>query len=322
MPEFKLIAGEHPELAHWHGNVGEAIALDVAGPLSHGVKTIDVLSWNVAIGLGRLAEVINKVRAGWFDGEVRRASRPFVVLVQEAYRSDVSIPEKALSGHHGGKAPKHTRADIVDIAHALGYSLRYAPSMRNGAHRSDRGNALLANVAIAHARAFPLPHVRQRRVAVSAELTGLPWLTFVSAHLDTRRARIQRQSGRRLQAGTLGRQLAAEWGTDQSLLLGADFNSYRGHREPMFRELRAAGFARLAHNGSTRHTFHARGLRMLLDHFLIRTAPESFIQAIHVTRLDESDGDRERYIFGSDHHPLLARIELAPRMRRIKRIGE
>jgi hypothetical protein len=89
----------------------------------------------------------------------------------------------------------------------------------------------------------------------------------------------------------------------------------------MFRELHHAGFVRLAHDGSTRHTFHARGLRMLLDHFLIRTAPDS-IKGIEVMRLDESPADRERHIFGSDHHPLLARIELAPRSRRIKRIGE
>ena len=321
MPEFKLIAGEHPELAHWHGNVGEAVALDLAGPLSHGVTTIDVLSWNVAIGLGQLEDVVAKVRAGWFDGEVRRASRPFVILVQEAYRSDLSVPERLMSRHHGGKAPKRPRADIVDIAQKLGFNLRYAPSMRNGRHRSDRGNAILANVSIAHARAFPLPHVRQRRVAVAVELSGLPWLTFVSAHLDTRRARIQRASGRRLQAGTLGRQLAAEWGTDQSLLLGADFNSYRGDREPMFRELQAAGFQRLAHSGPTRHTFHARGIRMLLDHFLLRNASDS-ITSMQVTRLDETSGDAGRYIFGSDHHPLLARVELAPRSRRIKRIGE
>jgi endonuclease/exonuclease/phosphatase family metal-dependent hydrolase len=280
-----------------------------------------VLSWNVAIGLGRLEEVVEKVRAGWFDGEVRRVSRPLVVLVQEAFRSDVSVPEKTLTRHHGGKAPKRARNDIVDAAQALGFSLRYAPSMRNGAHRSDRGNAILANVAIAEARAFPLPHVRQRRIVLSAQLTGLPWLSFVCAHLDTRRARIQRQSGRRHQAGTLARQLVADWGTDQSLLLGADFNSYRGEREPMFRELGAAGFLRLAHSGATRHTFHARGVRMQLDHFLIRTSPES-VKSIQVMRLDETPDDRGRYVFGSDHHPLLARIELAPRNRRIKRVGE
>ncbi len=316
MSDFKIRAGEHPELAHWHGNVGQAVALDLAGPLVRGVTAVDVLSWNVAIGLGRLAEVVARLRAGELDGDVRRANRPLIVLVQEAYRSDNSVPEAARSRHHGGKAPHRSRADIVDIAHELGLSLRYAPSMRNGAHRSDRGNAILSSVAIAHARAFPLPHVRQRRIAVAAEVNGLPFLTFVSAHLDTR-GRVEGRSGRLLQAGTLGRQLAAEWGSDQSFILGADFNSYLGAREPMFAELHQAGFLRLAHNGRTRHTFHARGLRMLLDHILIRTTPAS-ITGVHVLRLDETKSDRELAVFGSDHHPLLARIELAPRHRRIK----
>lgn len=315
--DFKVLAGQHPELEHWHGNVGEAVALDLAGPLVRGVTTIDVLSWNVAIGLGRLEDVISRLRAGAFDGEIRGANRPLVILIQEAYRSDNSIPARALSRHHGGKAPRHARSDIVELAHALGLSLRYAPSMRNGAHRSDRGNAILSSVAIAHARAFPLPHVRQRRVAVAAELGGLPMLTFSSAHLDTRRARVQRQSGRLLQAAALGKHLTEEWGSDQSLVLGADFNSYLGTREPMFAELHRAGFVRLAHNGRTRHTFHARGVRMLLDHILIRTTPAS-ISAAQVMRLDETTSDRELTIFGSDHHPLLARIDLTPRHRRIK----
>lgn len=315
--EFKLIAGEHPELEHWHGNVGDAIALDLAGPLVRGVKGIDVVSWNVAIGRGRLEEVVNKLKAGEFDGEVRRISRPLVVLVQEAYRADNTVPERALTRHTGGKSPKQFRYDIVEMAHTLGMSLRYAPSMRNGVHRSDRGNAILSTVGVAHARAFPLPHVRQRRVAVAAELQGLPWLTFVTAHLDTR-GRTQGRSGRMVQASELGRHLDSEWGTAQTIVLAADLNSYLGAREPMFRGLAEAGFRRVAHSGRSRHTFHARGLRMLLDHVLVRNAAES-ITGIRVVRLDQSAGDRDRYIFGSDHHPLLARVEFAPLQRRIRR---
>jgi endonuclease/exonuclease/phosphatase family metal-dependent hydrolase len=190
--------------------------------------------------------------------------------------------------------------------------------MRNGAHRSDRGNAILTTVGIAHARAFPLPHVRQRRVAVAAELQGLPWLTFVTAHLDTR-GRTQGRSGRMVQATELARHLDTEWGTDQTIVVGADLNSYLGGREPMFTGFRRAGFQRLALEGRPRHTFHARGLRMLLDHVLVRNAAES-VAAFKVIRLDESKDDRGRFIFGSDHHPLLARLEFAPRHRRIKRL--
>ncbi|HET9438754.1 MAG TPA: endonuclease/exonuclease/phosphatase family protein [Longimicrobiales bacterium] len=317
MSEFKLIAGEDPELKHWHGNVGEAVALDLAGPLFRNVTTLDVLSWNLAIGRARLVELVEKLKAGGFDGEVRRANRPLIILAQEAYRADNSVPAALASKHHGGHAPTRARLDIVELAHALGMSLRYAPSMRNGAHRSDRGNAVLSSVGIAHARAFPLAHVRQRRVVVSVELQGLPWLTLVTAHLDTR-GRAQGRSGRYVQATRLGEHLLAEWGTDQTLLVGADFNAYLGQREPMFRELNRAGLLRVAHEGPSRHTFHAPGLRMPLDHFLIREASDS-ITSITVTRLDETADDSGRYIFGSDHHPLLARIEFAPPNRRIKR---
>lgn len=326
--DFQLLGSftgpDHPELVSWHGNVGEALAIDLAGPLVRGVKGIDVLCWNVAIGLGRLQQVVEKLKAGEFDGEVRRLNRPLIVLVQEAYRADTTVPDQPRSSHHGGKSPRDKRADIVDIANALGMSLRYAPSMRNGRHRSDRGNAILSSVNIAHARAFPLPHVKQRRVAVAVELEGLPWLTFVTAHLDTRGglrsdpATGRYGSGRAAQARAVGDTMAGQWGTDQSVVIGADLNSLLGVREPLLRELQLAGFERLAHEGRSRHTFHAPGFRMLLDHILVRSTPAS-IASVKVQRLDESKADRERFVFGSDHHPLLARIEFAPRLRRIKR---
>src|SRR5690606_32598180 len=121
-----------------------------------------------------------------------------------------------------------------------------------------------------------------------------------------------------VQATRLGHHLLAEWGTDQTLVLGADFNAYLGQREPMFRELNRAGLQRVAHEGPSRHTFHAPGLRLPLDHVLIR-APSGTITNMRVLRLDETPDDKRRDIFGSDHHPLLARIEFAPPNRRITR---
>jgi endonuclease/exonuclease/phosphatase family metal-dependent hydrolase len=322
--DFKLLAGSHPELEHWHGNVGDAVALDLAGPLVRGVTGLDVICWNVGIGSGRLEEVVRRWKAGELDGEIRPANRPLVILAQEAFRADNTVPEQPRTSHHGGKSPGRQRIDIVEAAHALGMSLRYAPSMRNGKHRSDRGNAILSSVEIAHARSFALPHVRQRRIAVAAELQGLPWLTLVSAHLDTRgrlhgrRATLGYAAGRTAQATELGRRLEEEWGTDQTVVIGADLNSFLGTREPLMLELAGKGFRRVAHEGRSRHTFHALPLRMLLDHVLIKTASDS-IAGVRVIRLDESRADRERYIFGSDHHPLLARIEFASINRRINR---
>lgn len=315
---FTVLAGpgDHPDLEHWHGNIGEPIALDLGTPLVRKVTVLDVVTWNLAIGLGRLSDVVEKIRAGVFDGEKRPSSRPLIILVQEAYRADASIPDVIRAGYTGGKQPTGLRGDIVHAANALGFSLRYAPSMRNGRHKSDRGNAVLSSVAIAHARAFALPHVRQRRVAVAVELHGLPWLTLVSAHLDTRgrvrdtRATAQYASGRSAQAGALAQRFANEWGDDQTVVLGADLNTYFATREPLLRGLMAAGFERVPHEPPRSHTFHAPPLRMLLDHIMIR-APSPTIESVRVLRLDEDARDRGRYIFGSDHHPLLARIEIA-----------
>ena len=66
--------------------------------------------------------------------------------------------------------PRAPRADIVEVADALGLNLRYVPSMRNGADRSDRGNAILSDLPLSHAWAFELPLVLQRRVPVAATL--------------------------------------------------------------------------------------------------------------------------------------------------------
>lgn len=298
----------HPDLAHWHGNIGDPVALDLGAPLSRKAKFVDVVSWNVGIGTGRIEEVVKKLRAGEFDGEKRSSSRPLVILAQEAYRADESIPLEPKTRHTGGKSPRGSPIDIVEVARNLGLSLRYAPSMRNGRHRSDRGNAILSSVSFAHARFFPLPHVRQLRVAVAAELHGLPWLTFVTAHIDTR------GTGRSGQAARLGQRFAEEWGTDQTVLIGADLNTYRGTREPLLQGILRAGFTRIPHTPRRSHTFHAPPVRMLLDHVLVRDSEPPLID-VQVQRLDEDERDRGRYIFGSDHHPLLARVELCTQNR-------
>ena len=105
----------------------------------------------------------------------RRAPSPrrlLVVLVQEAYRSDATVP--AISSGRAGRvlvAQLKAQEDVVETAHALGLNLRYAPSMRNGALQSDRGNAILSSLPLEEAHATELPLVLQRRVAVSAAIT-------------------------------------------------------------------------------------------------------------------------------------------------------
>jgi hypothetical protein len=59
-----------------------------------------------------------------------------------------------------------------------------------------------------------------------------------------------------------------------------------------------------------RHTFHALP-RLVLDYVLIRDRPGS-IRAAKVHRLDEHPQDRGPRVFGSDHHPLLGRVDFHP----------
>jgi endonuclease/exonuclease/phosphatase family metal-dependent hydrolase len=304
----------HPELDDWRANVGAPIAVDAAPDAPARLEGIDVLCWNMAIGLGRLEALLERLRTAPFRGVGTRPERPLVVLAQEAYRADSSVPDAAGGRHHGGRTPRRVpRTDIVAEAHRLGLSLRYSPSMRNGSAASDRGNAILSTARLVDAHAFLLPYVRQRRVVVSARLAGHDGLTFISAHLDThgqaRQATPRRLGGgRAFQAAALGRALDDIAPADGTLVLGADLNTFFGMTDPAIRALVAAGMHPARRVGGWRHTFHTP-VRLLLDHVLYR-CPAGRIAQAEVVRIDEAPGDRSRGVFGSDHHPLLARIEL------------
>jgi endonuclease/exonuclease/phosphatase family metal-dependent hydrolase len=305
----------HPELDHWRANVGAPLALNGEAMAPARLEGVDVLSWNVAIGMGRLDEVLGRLRDDPGAGVGQRPERPLIVLVQEAYRTDGSVPRGTGTAHHGGRLPLAAqRRDITAVALEHSLSLRYSPSMRNGVHPSDRGNAILSTVRLDDAHAFLLPYVRQRRVAVSARLAGHPDLTFVSAHLDTHgqhRSTDDAATGRRFGGGRVAqaRALAATMtAIGGSVVLGADLNTVFGMSDPAIRELVAGGMHPARRRGNWRHTFHTP-FKLLLDHVLYRSANGRIAHA-EVTRIDEAPEDRSRGVFGSDHHPLLARIEL------------
>jgi endonuclease/exonuclease/phosphatase family metal-dependent hydrolase len=181
--------GADPRLRGWRHNAGGPVALDAPAPPDPG-RVLAVLSWNVWIGRGRLREVLARFRDGGFARMGAPADAALVVLLQEAYREDGSVPANG-SAWAPRDPPRDFRPqeDVVDVARELGLSLRYAPSMRNGTHRSDRGNAVLASVPIEDAFAFELPFVLQRRVAVAAVVSvpggsGPLRMRVASAHLD------------------------------------------------------------------------------------------------------------------------------------------
>ncbi|CAN5893476.1 hypothetical protein BH23GEM9_BH23GEM9_35020 [soil metagenome] len=303
---------QHPELEHWRANVGVPVAIDNDITAAPRIDGIDVLSWNVAIGTGRLDTVLDRLRAGAGGGAGMSPERPLIVLLQEAYRADASVPGSTGTQHHGGRLRIASgRVDIVGVAREHNLSLRYSPSMRNGLHSSDRGNAILSTVRLDDARAFLLPYVRQRRVVVSARIAGHADLSFVSAHLDTHGQPRSRGgaprfgAGRAAQAEALAAALSDVGG---SFVLGADLNTVFGMSDPAVRALVAAGLHPARRVGNWRHTFH-RPFKLLLDHVLY-ASHDRRIAHVEVTRIDEAPGDRSPAVFGSDHHPLLARIEL------------
>jgi endonuclease/exonuclease/phosphatase family metal-dependent hydrolase len=301
------------QLQHWRRNVGAPVALDLTPPgADPGLtpRSLIVLSWNLWIGRGRLREVVSRIRSGDFAEKGAHPDAPVVVLAQEVYRSDSSIPPEP--SRHVGRmlvAQMGNQEDIVETARELGMNLRYAPSMRNGAQLSDRGNAILSTLPLSDSEALELPLVLQRRVAVAAVVRlGNRRLRVMSAHLDPRGPPGHRwlgAAGRAAQAEALAASL-----DENTVILGADLNLGRGRYERAWRVLRDAGFSFGIPPATPawRHTFHALP-RLVLDYLLVRD-PGGTVQRAQVHRLDEHPRDRGPLVFGSDHHPLLARIDL------------
>ncbi len=274
------------------------------------LETLAVLGWNVWIGRGRLGELIAKVREGAFAFLGIVPDLPLVVLVQEAYRADDSVPHRS-NGLAGREVISRFpgREDVVQTARRLGLHLRYAPSMRNAGERSDRGNAILSTFPLGAARGIELPLVLQRRVAVTATLdAGGRRLGLVSAHLEPRGPVGHKWLGAAGRAQQIRHLLDLLW-EDDPVVLGADLNLGRGRAEATWRSLAEAGFASgvPAAVPAWRHTYHALP-RLVLDYILVRDRGENLARA-RIHRLDEDPADRGPTVFGSDHHPLLARLD-------------
>src|SRR5687768_14019749 len=96
--EFSLTPHEDDErlrLDGWRRNVGTPVALDLASTepgVGAGTRSLVVLSWNVWIGRGRVREVVTRIRNGDFQQHGADPDVPLVILAQEAYRSDSSVP--------------------------------------------------------------------------------------------------------------------------------------------------------------------------------------------------------------------------------------
>jgi len=189
---WHVLSDEVDELRAWCSAVGAPLIInDVPGPQDTSAAL--VVSWNVDVGAGRLDDFLDDLLAGkWTDGT---QVSDYVLLLQEAYRADDSIPRLAPKGSKKGNAIHHGEedfhADVLHFARERNLNLFYVPLMRNGDDREDRGNAILSTFPMSEFAAYELPPQRQRRVTASAMVSGTtagrPWsVRVINVHLENR----------------------------------------------------------------------------------------------------------------------------------------
>lgn len=306
MPSLRWTAPNRPAHRHtledWCSAVGPAIVAGapIAVP-SAGASPPElvIVSWNVHVGAGDVVGLVEQLRAGRLTHG--QPVHRFVLLLQETYRAGDAVPRltaarataRAIQPHAVGR-----RMDIVEIADALDLSVYYVPSMRNGAAtREDRGNAILSTEPLSDLEAIELPFERQRRVAVQATIALSDGqgrqqpLRLTNAHLENMGGRwrlgVLSPVARLAQASALMDRVPPQG----AAVLAGDLNTWFGSLEPAYRRF-ARGFDRQRYVDD-RPTFS--GI-LRLDHLFVRLPAGWEAETVRLDR------------FGSDHHPLLARL--------------
>jgi endonuclease/exonuclease/phosphatase family metal-dependent hydrolase len=309
-------ARDRDHLGKWCQTVGPVVVDSPRQSAAAIVDRLAIISWNVHVGGGDIEDLVGRLRRGEFSGG--DAVSDFVLLLQEAYREGADVPAQFPVGSPlprpiVERPPSGIRLDIRSIAARLGLHLFYAPAMRNNsvqrlASPEDRGLAILSTLPLGDPQVIELPFERQRRIAMSAMLSGrtssgLGWrLRAANVQIDTSLAvtRGGPIAARRRQAEALIEALAAEGGADQlpaapdtttSIVLGGDFNTWFGGKEPAVEVMRRAfPDTPLTANGATWRG--PLGARAALDHVFIRG------------RFRSATTRRLSSRFGSDHYPL------------------
>ena len=233
--------------AAWCETVGAPVVIPQPGDRFDGAASTDsllVLSWNMNLGGGDLLSLL-QAEAGVSCAQPETTTpRPFVLLVQEAYRRSAALPtvppSEVVPRTLDPPPAADVDQDIAVLAARCGLALVYVPSHRNGPDSGarpaeDKGNAVLSNLPLTSPAAIDLPFEAYRRVATVAEarLEGRPPLRVVSAHLDVSGLpfRVLASGGqtRARQAGGLaeGLDLLADARAPASgTVVGADMNTW------------------------------------------------------------------------------------------------
>jgi endonuclease/exonuclease/phosphatase family metal-dependent hydrolase len=288
---------DRPFVDAWCRGVGAPI---VWGPSTAAeippLPELTIVTWNAHLGEGRLSEVVADLRAGVLTGG--RPVRHFVLLVQELFRRGAEVPDFPDAARAAAAIPIDPAApDARTLAHSLGLSIVYVPSMRNGADRAeDRGSAILSTEPLFEAMALELPFERQRRVAIGAFIhvttnRGVEPLRLMNVHLDpvsgSSSLWLFRNPRRRQAAAVLAALGSAPLAA--GTVLGGDFNTIQsGASEPAYREARAWSTSLAAED--------ARGTHRMgrLDYLFFRL-PSAWVA--HSERADRR--------YGSDHFPVV-----------------
>ena len=282
-------------LARWRAGVGQPLVASSSRTTASGdVDGLTIVSWNVALGAGDVAELFNRVRR-------ERPTHAIVLLIQEAYRGGVEVPLTPLNAAFAARIAGTHGREIDDVAEALDLWTYYVPSMRNGPpgiSDQDRGNAILSTIPLADLTAIELPFERQRRVAVAATVHGTgakgePWaLRVASVHLDNMAGLSRGYVGGEYARMRQARGLRDAFPGSGPLILAGDFNTWFGFRDGAYVETARAFPQTRVTDG--RRTF--MGL-LRLDHVFYRL-PEGWRAEVH----------RAESALGSDHHALIATI--------------
>lgn len=305
--EVVWVRADSPELDRWRSAVGPPIVERAERCAMPAAKEIVFAVWNQNVGVGDLPRLVSDLLEGRLSGE-SRAPEHAVLLLQEVHREGEAVParpeRRALGARRiGGQPRTGARVSIDAVARRFDLDLFYVPSMRNGrpgeeGPAEDRGNAILSTLPLTDWTAFELPFERQRRVAVAARVpVASGALTLASLHLDPRsgglRAHRSFGAGRSHQARWLASRLDAEGPT----LVGGDLNTwFRGRREEALALLR------------TRFPLAREGQRLPTRPLLRRWSLELDHVLLHVPWPSEHWALDDDY--GSDHRPLVGRIEL------------
>ena len=307
---------ERKEHESWRRGVGPPLILETPA-LDQDVKRLDsliVVSWNTHVGGADLNAFIQDLRSGKLtSGE---PIHEFVLLLQEVFRAGPPVPGSISSEVRTGSYIRYTppsgeRVDIVKITQKNRLFLFYVPLMRNGRPEEspipeDRGCAILSTMPLSSFTAVELPHVRQRRLAIGADLsghtaTGKPWtIRVVSVHLENR-ARwsdvlysFGKDRLRQVKA------LVEAYSTSTPTIVGGDFNTWADEwDEPAIRYMEKY-FDRPA--TLSRFGTIKRGIlypERMVDYFFFRL-PEGWTGGYQ--RVDD--------LYGSDLYPLLGHVQI------------